>query len=116
MAQIKQFFSNDYTLFLFCSVLMIVYQLILWKKQKFYNFSKEMANHPLNQKYHLNRKCSADLERINRLLAFSNILAILCSCVILLLLDFKAGIIALTVLFLLFNFLMTEYIGRYYNS
>lgn len=115
MNPLKQLFANDNAVFLLCSLIMSLYQIILWKKKKFYNFSEEMRSHPLNQKYHLNQRCSADLERINRLLCLSNVSAILISCIIVFAVGFQAGIIALAVLFLVFNFATTTYIGKTYG-
>ena len=112
MESIKQFFANDSNLFLFLSALMILYQLYLYKTRKFYNYSKEMERHPLNTRYHLNSTRQADLEIVNSLFGFANIISILISCAVALLIDFQLGIGVLAVLFLLSNFTVTAYLGK----
>lgn len=112
MESIKHFFANDNHLFVFCSALMILYQLYLYKTQKFYNYSKEMESHPLNSKYHLNSTRQADLEIINRFFGLANIFSILLSCAVAVLIDFQIGIGVLAVLFLVSNFAVTAYLGK----
>lgn len=116
MGTFQEFFANDNNLFFFCSALMVLYQILLYKNRKFYNFSKEMANHVLNRKYNLNKHCSADLEQINRLYGLSNIAAILLSCIAATLYGFKIGILLLAVLFILLNQIATVYLGKRYSK
>lgn len=116
MEAVKEFFANDLNLFYFCSAWMALYQIVLYKGKKFYNFSKEMDNHILNRKYDLKRKCAADLEQINRLYGLSNITAILLSCAAVTLWGFKTGILLLAVLFFLLNQIVTVYLGKRYGK
>lgn len=115
MEAFKAFFSNDSNLFYFCSAWMVVYQLILYKGKKFYNFSKEMEKHVLNRKYALNKSCSADLEQINRLYGLANIAAILSGCIAVTLCGFKTGLLLLAVLFVLLNQIVTVHLGKRYG-
>lgn len=116
MDAIRAFFANDSNLFCFCSAWMVVYQIILYRGKKFYNFSKEMENHVLNRKYALNKSCSADLEQINRLYGLSNIAAILSGCIAVTLCGFRTGLLLLAVLFVLLNQLVTVYLGKLYGK
>lgn len=116
MESIKQFFASDRNLFLSLSALLILYQLYLYKARKFYNYSREMKSHPLNTRYHLNSTRQADLETVNRLFGLANIFSILISCAVALLIDFPLGLGVLAILFLLFNFTVTAYLGRRFKS
>lgn len=116
MDSIHQFFQDDTRLFFFCALLMLLYQIFLWKYQKFYNFSPEMAQHPLSRKYHLNRSCTADLPKINGLYALSSIVSIALSSIILLTFGFKAALISLGILFAVLNWCTTAYCGRRYGQ
>lgn len=116
MNSIHQFFRDDTRLFFFCALLMLLYQIFLWKYQKFYNFSPEMAQHPLSRKYHLNRSCTAGLPKINGLYALSSIVSIALSSIILLTFGFKAALISLGILFTVLNWCTTAYCGRRYGQ
>lgn len=116
MASLQQFFSDDTRLFLFCALLMALYQLFLWKNRKFYSYDREMDRHPLSQKYHLNRTRRADLSRINGLYALANLAAILISSGVMLLSGFETALISLTVLYLILNYAVTALCGRRFGE
>ncbi len=113
---LKELWEDDTAVFYLFAGLMTIYQIYLWKKHKFYDFSKEMAQHILSKKYHLNRRANVDLERINRLLALANISAILCGCIGVTLFGFEAGLVTMGVLFVVFNWIATTYLGKYYSE
>lgn len=116
MSNIRQFFQDDTNLFFFCALLMLLYQVFLWRNQKFYNFTPEMAQHPLSRKYHLDRSRTADLAKINGLYALSSIVSISLSSIALLAFGLKFALVALGTLFIVLNWCTTVYCGNRYGQ